>query len=187
MSTRCLIGILNGDGTGEYIRVNTDGYPEWVGRLLAKNHATRDKAAELIALGDLSHLSNTLDPKPTFEGSEDLYVMGTVAHHRDWGWKWSDVGPRHLTHGLVEFDEILKESDCLYGYVWLPGGWMAWLNKSMWLKVWTPLTAVQLRKDFPNPFDCSTDRLSSPYADMCKRPAVLTPMMYSQRRQSDAF
>ena len=64
MSTRCLIGMINGDGTGEYMRVNCDGYPEWVGRVLAKNYATRDKAAEVIAMGDLSCLGRTLDPKP---------------------------------------------------------------------------------------------------------------------------
>ncbi len=37
MGTKCLIAVIGNDGTGEYIRCNTDGYPEWVGRLLLRS------------------------------------------------------------------------------------------------------------------------------------------------------
>ena len=151
MGTRCLIGMINGDGTGEYICVNCDGYPEWVGRLLAKNYSTHDKAVEVIAMGDLSNLGRTLKPKSEFvDDSDDLDIDGTTAHHRDWGREWSEVGPRDLGQGLVEFDRILKESDCLYGYAWIGGCWLVCIVKE---GIYKPLTTLRLRDNMPNPFE----------------------------------
>lgn len=56
MSTRSLIGILNSDGTVNYIYCNWDGYIEHVGKILIKHYKTEDHIRKLIALGDLSSL-----------------------------------------------------------------------------------------------------------------------------------
>ena len=196
MGTRCLIGIINQDGTGQYIRVNCDGYPEWVGRLLAKNHATRDKASEVIAMGDLSNLGRTLQPKSDFvDDSDDLDIDGTTAHHRDWQRAWAEVGPRDLGHGLVQFGRILKESDCLYGYAWIGGGWLVCIVKE---GIYKPLTALRLRDNMPNPFeypletseqffgkpykDCTIEELEAEFSTLGEYPNLISV----QKRESVA-
>ena len=148
MGTKCLIAVIGNDGTGEYIRCNTDGYPEWVGRLLLINYPSREKAEEVISLGDLSCLGMTLDPK--VKSGDDIDIEGTTAHHRDWGRDWAEVGPRELPIGFAQFDRIVKDSDATFGYVHIGKCWL--VCNSVW-HTWVPLSRVKWREKFPNPFD----------------------------------
>ena len=146
MSTRCLIAVINTDGTGKYIRVNCDGYPEWAGRLLATFYPSRDNAIEVVAMGDMSSLGKSLEPKS--ETKDDIDTTGTVAHHRDWQEPYDSVKARHLRCGLVEFDKIIKESDCMYGYAYVGGSWMVCVDRE---RIWKPLSTYAMRKKCPNP------------------------------------
>ena len=147
MSTRCLIAVINQDGTGAYIRSNCDGYPEWVGRLLETHYPTRERAEAIIEMGDMSSLGKSLEPK-TQESDDDIDTTGTVAHHRDWGEDLDEVKARDLRRGLVEFDRIIKESDCMYGYAYVGGSWMVCVDRE---RIWKPLSTYQMREKCPNP------------------------------------
>lgn len=61
MSTRSNIGILNQDGTVDYIYCHYDGYLDHNGKILNEYYNTEDKVRELISLGDMSALTETID------------------------------------------------------------------------------------------------------------------------------
>lgn len=67
MGTRSNIGIVNENGSIETIYCHWDGYPEWVGVILAMNYKDAETVKELISFGDRSSLHAT----PTFK---DAYV-----------------------------------------------------------------------------------------------------------------
>jgi hypothetical protein len=60
MATRSLIGIKTGD-TVKTIYCHWDGYPSHNGIILVDNYNTPSKIYELLALGDLSTLKETID------------------------------------------------------------------------------------------------------------------------------
>lgn len=61
MATRSNIGALQQDGTIKVIYCHWDGYPEGVGATLAKYYNTPEKVAQLLELGDISSLANTIE------------------------------------------------------------------------------------------------------------------------------
>jgi hypothetical protein len=60
MATRSLIGIKTGD-TVKTIYCHWDGYPSHNGIILVDNYNTPSKIYELLVLGDLSTLKETID------------------------------------------------------------------------------------------------------------------------------
>ena len=54
MATRSRIGIELKNGSVLSVYHHWDGYPEWLGRILATHYNTRAKAADLIDGGDMS-------------------------------------------------------------------------------------------------------------------------------------
>jgi hypothetical protein len=71
MATRSRIAIENQDGSVTSVYCHWDGYIKTNGVILDENYYTKDKVEELIALGDLSSLDETINR--------------TVAYHRDQG------------------------------------------------------------------------------------------------------
>jgi len=71
MATRSRIAIENQDGSVTSIYCHWDGHIETNGVILNQYYRTKDKVNELIALGSLSSLDETIDR--------------TVAYHRDNG------------------------------------------------------------------------------------------------------
>ena len=71
MATRSRIAIENQDGSVTSVYCHWDGHIETNGKILNNNYTTKDKVEELIALGNLSSLDETIDR--------------TVAYHRDNG------------------------------------------------------------------------------------------------------
>jgi hypothetical protein len=64
MATRSYIGISGPEGpnpTVKFIYCHHDGYPEHVGMMLAKHFDTPFKVDNLLELGDVSSLGETLD------------------------------------------------------------------------------------------------------------------------------
>ena len=66
MATRSNIGILNEDGTVDYIYCHFDGYLKWNGRILNEHYDSEAAVRDLIALGDLSSLAPELGEKQEF-------------------------------------------------------------------------------------------------------------------------
>lgn len=112
MSTRSLICVEQDDGTYKGVYCHSDGYLTYNGAMLLDHYNSKQKAEEIIALGDLSLLCEKLYPDPdrphSFnydERQEDV----TVAYGRDRGEKNTEARTISL--------ESAKESWCEYMYV----------------------------------------------------------------------
>ena len=62
MSTRSHIGIWNEDGSLDVIYCHWDGYPSYNGAVLLHHYQDPEKIRELIALGDISSLAESVKP-----------------------------------------------------------------------------------------------------------------------------
>jgi hypothetical protein len=88
MSTHSSIGLVHSDGSVSLNFCHWDGYPSYNGRLLLEFYPTLDKVKELIALGDLSSLNETVEQckinlnPPFFECANypDLNTVLDLAH-----------------------------------------------------------------------------------------------------------
>ena len=67
MSTRSRIGIKENDGTIRSVYCHFDGYPGGVGRKLVNYYDDPDLASELIDLGDISSLGETVGHAHDFD------------------------------------------------------------------------------------------------------------------------
>ena len=70
MATRSTIGIINKDGSIKSIYCHWDGYVSYVGRILVQNF-TRDKADQLIELGNISSLGSEIGEEHNFDDPPD--------------------------------------------------------------------------------------------------------------------
>ena len=114
MSTRSNIGILNSDGTVDYIYCHFDGYVGHNGRILNEHYQTESKIHMLMELGDLSVLGEDIGEKQNFENR----VKGTcLAYGRDRG----KTGVEAKKCSYVDYK---KEHFEEYVYLFTPGkGW----------------------------------------------------------------
>jgi len=116
MGTRSTIAIQNADGTVTGIYCHWDGYLSNNGKILNENYTTEAKVRELIALGDLSSLGETVGVKTDFD---DAAQGQCVALGRDRGEPASDAATFDSHIELVE--QIGQE----YDYLFTPGeGWI---------------------------------------------------------------
>ena len=87
MSTRCLIGVELKGRKYKYIYCQSDGYPEYVGKILIENYTTRKKVNELIKRGNLSSLGETID-ECKFYNDGELYQIDYLPfiqeHHQEY-------------------------------------------------------------------------------------------------------
>jgi hypothetical protein len=99
MATRSTIAVKNSNGSVDVISSHWDIYLECNGRILAEYYATRERAAELIALGDVSSLGPSIECPPNH--SFNVPVQGyTVFYGRDRN--EPDCEPKHYD-SLDEF------------------------------------------------------------------------------------
>jgi hypothetical protein len=88
MATRSLIGINLNNGITKIIYCHWDGYPEHNGQLLVNNYTSPSAVFDLLGLGDLSTLGESL--------------TSSTAYHRDRKEPWGMVEPRDInTSGLA--------------------------------------------------------------------------------------
>jgi len=69
MGTRSTIGMLNDNGSIDYIYSHWDGYFDGVGKMLHSHYNDTNKVAELLSYGDLSSLEPTI-ADTTFYGRD---------------------------------------------------------------------------------------------------------------------
>lgn len=115
MGTRSTIAIENADGTVTGIYCHWDGYTSHNGRILQENYTTEAAVRELIALGDLSSLGETVGAKTDFSNPADGQC---VAYGRDRGEQ--DVEAKtYASH--ADFLDVMGQE---YDYLFVPGeGW----------------------------------------------------------------
>ena len=109
MATRSNIGILNQDGTVNYIYCHFDGYPEHNGVLLQEHYSTPFKVDQLLALGDLSVLGELIGEKQNFT---DRIPGSCLAYGRDRG----ESGVEMKTVSKDDFFSNRDYIDYLYLY-----------------------------------------------------------------------
>lgn len=108
MSTRSFIAMFDEDTT-KYTAIycHHDGYPEGVGLTLRDHYTTTEKISELMKLGDISSLDDTV-------GATE------VSSYRVWGENNVDAD----TFGsLMEMLNEYRNRWCEFGYVWEDGRW----------------------------------------------------------------
>ena len=120
MSTRSRIGIIRTkDASGEpssveSIYCHSDGYPEYVGAILAKHYTEAAKVDALLALGDVSCLGAEIGEAHDFDahrGSDTCLFYG-----RDRG----DEGVASCTHSYGDWPDSGQE----YEYLLTATGWV---------------------------------------------------------------
>lgn len=105
MSTNAFIGIRENNSI-TYIYNHSDGYLEYLGRMLLEHYNSEEKAKALIALGDVSILKEKLEPA---EGTVHNFDYGkrqegvSVFYGRDRGENWESIKP--ITIQNTAFDE----------------------------------------------------------------------------------
>ena len=112
MSTRSRIAIEKQDRTVTSIYCHFDGYLAGNGELLQNHFQNREKVEQLIALGDISSLTPTLNPtgKHTFDDPENEI---TIAYHRDRGEDFNQKQHNDVEDFYNEAFEMGEE----YGYL----------------------------------------------------------------------
>ena len=130
MSTRSHIGIWNEDGSLDVIYCHWDGYPSYNGALLLHHYQDPEKIRELIALGDISSLAESVKPaegEHTFESPQEVVV---VAYGRD---RHEDgVDTKHFDT-LDEYKKLMRSEGGYIEYVYLYQA-----SNRKW--IWTPAT-----------------------------------------------
>ena len=115
MGTRSTIAIENADGTVTGIYCHWDGYTAHNGRILQDHYTTEDAVRELIALGDLSSLGESIGSKHDFNNAPDGECN---AYGRDRG----ETGVEAETYAsYADFLDVMGQE---YDYLFVPGtGW----------------------------------------------------------------
>ena len=105
MSTNAFIGIRENNSI-TYIYNHSDGYLEYLGRMLIEHYNSEEKAKALVALGDVSVVKEKLAPaEGTVHGFDyDKRQEGvSVFYGRDRGENWESIKP--ITIQNTVFDE----------------------------------------------------------------------------------
>lgn len=101
MATRSYIGILNEDGSVQYVYCHFNGSPDSVGATLFKYYNTSEKVRELISNGGISVLGDSLD--------------STCFYHRDKDGNWENEKP--MTAGCSYYFGKEVDKNVSFGYL----------------------------------------------------------------------
>ena len=117
MATRSTIAIKTPEGIRS-IYCHYDGYPEYVGKVLAENYTDPVKINQLLDLGDISSLDEDVGVwKQDFNNPTPGI---TLAYGRDRG--ETEVEARY--HPDVDnWLELRESAGCEYGYLWAGDKW----------------------------------------------------------------
>jgi hypothetical protein len=122
MATRSRIGMEMPNGEVQSIYCHWDGYPAGVGATLKEHYTNPEKVEALIALGDISILSENVAPRGGQERSQHSFQNPadgvTVAYHRDRGESLWITQPR-TDYSIESFVKTNFEE---YGYVFTSNG-----------------------------------------------------------------
>jgi hypothetical protein len=122
MSTRSFIAKVTDDGYRS-VYCHSDGYPDYVGRILRDHYADPAKVVALIGLGNLSRLGPEIGEKHDFNNYGMDRPDWCLAYGRDRGDAQQEAGED------ATFDELAtsaRESNAEWLYIFAPaaGGWL---------------------------------------------------------------
>ena len=123
MATRSTIAIEHADGTVHNVYCHWDGYLDHNGRILLEHYSDPLIAEELISLGSISSLRETVGEKHGFDESydrDDARSKWTTYYGRDRGEEdtgprvWKDFQDYKLNHQYEEYEYILRNDGNWY-------------------------------------------------------------------------
>jgi hypothetical protein len=120
MSTRSVLAIKEGKRY-KYIYVHSDGHPEYMWETLKEHYDTKEKAEELVNLGDLSFVGKEIGKKHKFEDSYSEHPNWTVAYGRDRG--ETGIEPREHKMSVKQLNLRAERLNAEYFYVFNKGKW----------------------------------------------------------------
>ena len=126
MGTRSTIAIQNEDGSVTGIYCHWDGYLSHNGRILQENYITEAQVRELIALGDLSSLGETVGVKTDFNNGAEGQCL---AYGRDRGEQ--NVAAKTCANWDALLEDFGQEFDYLFvtGKGWFVRYFAGWENE----------------------------------------------------------
>lgn len=134
MSTRSTIAIVNADKSITGIYCHFDGYPSHHVPILTEHYATEEKVRELIALGGLSSLAESIGEKHDFDHRPDGVCN---AHGRDRGEEGTDA---YTWPERAAFEDAATHD---YAYLFENCRWMARSRRGAWAPATKMLAAEE--------------------------------------------
>ena len=102
MATNAFIGFRENNSI-TYIYNHSDGYLEYLGKMLIKHYNSEEKAKALINLGDVSVVKEKLAPEEGTTHTFDNRQEGvSVFYNRDRGENWDDIQPIRIENTVFE-------------------------------------------------------------------------------------
>ena len=90
MSTRSSIARITEQGEIKSIYSHSDGYPSYMGELLAKNYSSVESLEAMFELGDVSFLAETLDTSRFYNSWRGENTQANVWSNEDMWLKWAE-------------------------------------------------------------------------------------------------
>jgi len=112
MATRATIGMVTAEGYIRYIYSHWDGYLDGVGATLLENYNTTAQVEELLEMGDVSILEDSIE--------------NSKFYHRDWGELYNTVS-------ALETDS-LSDLSPQFNYVWTGSEWIVGFD-GLWYRL----------------------------------------------------
>jgi hypothetical protein len=137
MATRGNIGIVNEDGSITAIYVHWDSYPEYVGKMLLNHYNDVGIINELLDLGNLSILSESLysttginlysdNNRHTFNNPQDGVCVAYGRDRGDTGTNsrtFEDLGEYEHFGSVVDYQYLYDNGKWMYRNTYGKGGW----------------------------------------------------------------
>lgn len=102
MATNAFIGFKENNSI-TYIYNHSDGYLEYLGKMLIKHYNSEEKAKALVNLGDVSVVKEKLAPEEGTTHTFDNRQEGvSVFYNRDRGENWDDIQPIRIENTVFE-------------------------------------------------------------------------------------
>ena len=125
MATRSTVSYQDENGYIHQVYAHYDGYLSGNGKILQKNYNTYEKVKELVSIGDISSLAETIGIQHDFDTSDPAYSNMTTFYSRDRG--ESCHGPR-LYCDFADYERNYQPEE--YNYLFTQDGvWSVFIER----------------------------------------------------------
>ena len=134
MSTNALISKQNADGSIRTVYAHWDGYPSYMGKMLALNYADEAKVDALLDEGNISSLEENVGEKHDFEDYDWFCEnKATSFYGRD---REDDDQNAVLYANREEYNKGTADFSCVeYEYMWIDGVWHYSKRHAEWVVI----------------------------------------------------
>jgi hypothetical protein len=128
MSTNAYIGVQCEDGI-RAVYLHWDGYPKHAGEILNSYYTDFMKVCELINMGDISSLGNSIGEKHSFQ-----WFVDEREKYEKYRYEWCTFYKRDRDEEQCDYDLLHSETEFLnkagnageYAYLFINGAWITY-------------------------------------------------------------